>query len=211
MPTDSSDSADRLLRDLSRMGVELHVDEGKLRYRAPRGVLTGDVLTRLKHRKSDLIQLLDTGGQSALASEPAEQRPTELAASTTDTFFDFVSRKDRSGASAWQAERHPHSFARYVEPVKSFLLSRVGLDKEFVRGEGCTLYDEHGQSYLDFVSQYGALPFGYNPPEIWGALQRLQAPVRARDGHSIAATRRGRTCPAAGPGRSWKHATCDFL
>ncbi len=65
---------------------------------------------------------------------------------------------------------------RDVEPVKSFLLSRVGLDKEFVKGEGCTLFDEHGQSYLDFVSQYGKpLPFGYNPPEIWEVLLRLRA------------------------------------
>ena len=141
-------------------------------------MLTGDVLTQLQDCRSDLIRLLDAGTTANTADRASADTTSAESArpsSTGDTFFDFVSRKDRSGASAWQANQHPHAFARYVEPVKSFLLSRVGLDKEFVKGEGCTLFDEHGQSYLDFVSQYGALPFGYNPPEIWEALLRLRA------------------------------------
>ncbi len=64
-----------------------------------------------------------------------------------------------------------HPYARFVEPVKSELLARAGLDKTFVRGEGCHLWDRDGERFLDFVAQYGALPFGYNPPRIWESLQ----------------------------------------
>ena len=69
------------------------------------------------------------------------------------------------------ADESLHPFARFVDPVKSELLARAGLDKTYLRGEGCYLWDEAGERFLDFVAQYGALPFGYNPPEIWQALE----------------------------------------
>jgi len=43
-----------------------------------------------------------------------------------------------------------------------------------VRGEGNYLYDAEGKRYLDFIAAYGALPFGFNPPEIWGALEEVR-------------------------------------
>ncbi|WP_299656593.1 aminotransferase class III-fold pyridoxal phosphate-dependent enzyme [uncultured Jannaschia sp.] len=49
------------------------------------------------------------------------------------------------------------------------------LDARMVRGAGFRLFDEQGREYLDFLSQYGALPFGHNPPEIWIALNAAQA------------------------------------
>ncbi|MBI4591167.1 MAG: aminotransferase class III-fold pyridoxal phosphate-dependent enzyme [Candidatus Rokubacteria bacterium] len=67
------------------------------------------------------------------------------------------------------ASRHP--YFRHVNPYLGRLLSRLNLDKEFTRGEGCFLYDRQGERYLDFISQYGALPFGHNPPEIWRAIE----------------------------------------
>ncbi|MGH7181992.1 MAG: aminotransferase class III-fold pyridoxal phosphate-dependent enzyme, partial [Nitrospiraceae bacterium] len=42
--------------------------------------------------------------------------------------------------------------------------------KTYVKGEGHYLVDSEGHRVLDFISQYGAVPFGYNPPEIWDAL-----------------------------------------
>lgn len=67
-----------------------------------------------------------------------------------------------------------HRFSQYVNPYLGNLLATINMDKRFVRGEGCYLYDETGRQYLDFVAAYGALPFGFNPPEIWSALHDVQ-------------------------------------
>ena len=66
------------------------------------------------------------------------------------------------------------------------------LDVEMTAGSGCTLKDGEGRDYLDFLSQYGALPFGHNPPEIWDALDRTrrdQAPVMLQPLRSLDAER----------------------
>jgi acetylornithine/succinyldiaminopimelate/putrescine aminotransferase/predicted amino acid dehydrogenase/acyl carrier protein len=67
-----------------------------------------------------------------------------------------------------------HPFHRVVNPPLARLLEQLGLSKRFVRGQGTMLYDEQGRGYLDFVSAYGALPLGHNPPEIWSALAAAQ-------------------------------------
>ena len=38
----------------------------------------------------------------------------------------------------WSAQEQ-HPYIRYVAPYKGFLYQRLGLDKTFVRGEGCHL------------------------------------------------------------------------
>ncbi len=85
-------------------------------------------------------------------------------------------------ASAGDAERPKdleksaeHPFAAHINPHLSRLLSQLSLDKRFVRGLGCKLYDDEGREYLDFIAAYGALPFGHNPPEIWQALHAVHA------------------------------------
>jgi acetylornithine/succinyldiaminopimelate/putrescine aminotransferase/predicted amino acid dehydrogenase len=67
-----------------------------------------------------------------------------------------------------------HPFKEFVNPYLGNLLEQINMDKRFVRGEGCYLYDETGRAYLDFVAAYGALPFGFNPPEIWAAMHDVQ-------------------------------------
>jgi acetylornithine/succinyldiaminopimelate/putrescine aminotransferase/predicted amino acid dehydrogenase len=67
-----------------------------------------------------------------------------------------------------------HLFARHVNPHLADLLGRLWLDKRFVRGEGCELIDDNGRRYLDCIAAYGALPFGFNPPEIWQSLFEVQ-------------------------------------
>lgn len=49
------------------------------------------------------------------------------------------------------------------------------LDKDYVWGEGSNLQDAEGNRYLDFIAQYGAVPFGYNPPFIWEALEGVRS------------------------------------
>ncbi|MHB8156044.1 MAG: aminotransferase class III-fold pyridoxal phosphate-dependent enzyme [Desulfocucumaceae bacterium] len=64
-----------------------------------------------------------------------------------------------------------HNFTRYINPHLGDLLAQVRMDKVYTRGEGHYLYDSEHKRYLDFIAAYGALPFGYNPPEIWQALE----------------------------------------
>ena len=72
------------------------------------------------------------------------------------------------------ASAKSHPFARCVNPHLADLLGRLWLDKRFVRGEGCELIDDAGKRYLDCIAAYGALPFGFNPPEIWQSLLDVQ-------------------------------------
>ncbi len=74
------------------------------------------------------------------------------------------------GESDNLSEAHP--FARHVNPHLADLLARIRLDKNFVRGRRCELFDDEGRRYLDCIAAYGALPFGFNPPAIWRALAR---------------------------------------
>ncbi|MEQ8175223.1 MAG: aminotransferase class III-fold pyridoxal phosphate-dependent enzyme [Syntrophomonadaceae bacterium] len=62
-----------------------------------------------------------------------------------------------------------------LNPTLEKILTTFHLDKIYTRGEGCCLTDENGKSYLDFISQYGAIPFGYNPEFVWQALERVRS------------------------------------
>lgn len=69
--------------------------------------------------------------------------------------------------NSWQ---QPTAFEQYVNPVVGELTRRIGLDKQYVRGDGCHLFDEQGRAYLDFLAAYGALPFGHGPAELMQVL-----------------------------------------
>ena len=139
-------SASALLEHLKGIGVELWADGGRLRYRARDGALTAELRAQLADNKQQLLALL----------RDAEHHQA-------------------NGEYAAPAAPREHPYARFVNPHVAALLSRVNLDKDYVRGEGCRLYDSDGNEYTDCTAQYGALPFGYNPPFIWDAL------VAARD------------------------------
>lgn len=68
-----------------------------------------------------------------------------------------------------------HPYLEYVNPYLGKTLVEIGLDKQYIKGEDCYLYDKDGKAYLDFIAAYGALPFGFNPPEIWQAITQVQA------------------------------------
>ena len=67
-----------------------------------------------------------------------------------------------------------HPYIEFVNPHLGKMLTEIGLNKRFKRGLGCILYDDQGHEYLDCIAAYGALPFGYNPPEIWQAIHDLE-------------------------------------
>ena len=54
----------------------------------------------------------------------------------------------------------PHPYARHVNPFLADLLGRLRLDKRFVRGQGCYLYDAAGKKKGVDPSVYALLPGG---------------------------------------------------
>ncbi len=61
-----------------------------------------------------------------------------------------------------------------LNPTLLQLLELFTLDQTYVRGEGSYLWNEHGDKILDFISQYGSVPFGYNPPFVWEAIDAVK-------------------------------------
>jgi acetylornithine/succinyldiaminopimelate/putrescine aminotransferase/predicted amino acid dehydrogenase len=163
-------SPTEILDYLRGQGVELWLDAEQLRYRAPKGLMTADLRSLLSEKKSEIVAVLrrkvDDGadnGKSSTADTSGKTSPPERAGIRSRPF---------SVDPAMLLESHP--YIRYVNPYTGFILSQLDLDKQFVRGEGCYLYDDRGERYLDFIAQYGAVPFGYNPPDIWNALLDLR-------------------------------------
>jgi acetylornithine/succinyldiaminopimelate/putrescine aminotransferase/predicted amino acid dehydrogenase len=95
------------------------------------------------------------------AREPGDERRKSFLDGET---IALASLKD------WNAQEQD-PYIRYVAPYKGFLYQRLGLDKTFVRGEGCYLLDADGNRYADCIAQFGAVPFGHDPATIWQALE----------------------------------------
>lgn len=68
------------------------------------------------------------------------------------------------------------SFTRtdLLNPTLAKILTTFRIDKDYVAGEGNYLVDAEGNRYLDFIAQYGAVPFGYNPQLVWDALEKVR-------------------------------------
>lgn len=61
-----------------------------------------------------------------------------------------------------------------LNPTLKEVLETFRLDKNYTYGRGSYLVDEQGIEYLDFIAQYGAVPFGYNPDFIWDRLEEVR-------------------------------------
>ena len=71
------------------------------------------------------------------------------------------------------AERQGENFklhAKHLNPQLVRVLETLGFDRQYVRGEGCYLYDEDGRRYLDFLSGFGVYALGRSHPAIKAAL-----------------------------------------
>ncbi len=99
-----------------------------------------------------------------------------LAAKQISTINDLACANQTQTAGALPSETTgtEHLFLKHVNPNLGRLLSQLEMDKVYVRGEGCYLYDRDGTRYLDFLAQYGALPFGFNHPHIWRAIEQVR-------------------------------------
>lgn len=90
-----------------------------------------------------------------------------------------------------------------LNPTRAHLLEIFALDMPMVRGSGARLFDENGNEYLDFLSQYGALPFGHNPERGWAALRdahQAQLPSMVQPLRSPEAERLARKLAEITPG-----------
>lgn len=65
-------------------------------------------------------------------------------------------------------------YSEYVNPGLASMLSLINFDKNFVKAEGCYVYDSDGNKYIDFLGAYGALNLGHNPAEIYEALEKVK-------------------------------------
>jgi ornithine--oxo-acid transaminase len=71
------------------------------------------------------------------------------------------------------AERSGENFAlheRYMNHQLARTLRTLGFDRNYIRGEGCYLYDDTGARYLDFLSGFGVYALGRSHPAVRAAL-----------------------------------------
>ncbi|MGA7814863.1 aminotransferase class III-fold pyridoxal phosphate-dependent enzyme, partial [Caballeronia sp.] len=98
---------------------------------------------------------------------------SDFLAPISDTEHFILALMVLQNAGAAGPEERPYE--AYVNPYLATKLQQMKLDRTFVRSEGAYLYDENGRRYLDFLAQYGAVPFGHHPAEIWEAVDALRA------------------------------------
>ena len=90
-----------------------------------------------------------------------------------------------------------------LNPARFRLLETFALDAAMTRGSGFSLFDDTGREYLDFLAQYGALPFGHNPPHVWDAIdvvRREQIPSMVQPLRPVEAERLAQRLAEVTPG-----------
>ncbi|MHB1786483.1 MAG: aspartate aminotransferase family protein [Acidimicrobiales bacterium] len=73
------------------------------------------------------------------------------------------------------ADHHGENFSlqsRVMNPQLAKVLTTLGFDRFYVRGEGSYLIDDRGDRYLDFLSGFGVFALGRNHPAIKDALHQ---------------------------------------
>ena len=128
----------------------------------PKGTLGSGATELLARHKAELVRLLKSPDAGAMRPRPQFAGPSAFPWTTRSIAL--------SSVTDWCAEDQD-PYVRYVAPYQGFLYQRLALDKTFVRGEGCYLFDKDGTGYADFVAQFGAVPFGHDPEPIWQALE----------------------------------------
>jgi ornithine--oxo-acid transaminase len=73
------------------------------------------------------------------------------------------------------AAHHGENYAlheKYMNRQLARVLKTLGFDRSYVRGEGCYLYDDAGDKYLDFLSGFGVYALGRSHPAVKAALHQ---------------------------------------
>ncbi len=77
---------------------------------------------------------------------------------------------------AWLDQHRGRAFdlhQEHLNPAFVKMLRAIGFDKRYVRGEGCYLFDDEGNKYLDLLTGWGVFALGRNHPKIKSILQQL--------------------------------------
>ena len=77
---------------------------------------------------------------------------------------------------AWLRQHEGRAYelhAEHVNPAFVKMLKTIGFDKEYVRGEGCHLWDADGNRYLDLLAGWGVFALGRNHPKVKAILRQL--------------------------------------
>lgn len=74
---------------------------------------------------------------------------------------------------------------RHVNPRLATLLELIGAGKPLVRASGSYYWDSDGTRVLDFLSAFGALPFGHNPAAVHAAVDRVSELPNLVEGLSL--------------------------
>lgn len=72
-------------------------------------------------------------------------------------------------------DRHGENYTLHQEllnPQLARVLKTLGFDRYYVRGEGCYLYDDRDERYLDFLAGFGVYALGRGHPAIKQALHQ---------------------------------------
>jgi ornithine--oxo-acid transaminase len=78
----------------------------------------------------------------------------------------FIQSKWEQGFNR-AAELH----GKHVNPQMIEVLRIIGFDKSYVKAEGCSLWDQQGKEYLDFLGGYSVFNLGHNSPQVIDALK----------------------------------------
>jgi ornithine--oxo-acid transaminase len=73
------------------------------------------------------------------------------------------------------ADRHGENFelhSEFMNPQMPRVLRTEGFDRFYVRAEGCYLFDDRGERYLDMLSGFGVYALGRSHPGIKAALHQ---------------------------------------
>lgn len=129
------------------------------------------------------VGLSDLGIDSISTAELLSALENWIGVSVPANFLDEIQdttqlvsavMKLQSGRSELTNLSNARAYESFVNPYLSGKLRQLKIDRTFERAAGMWLYDGHGERYLDFMSQYGALPFGHHPAEIWAAVSSLR-------------------------------------
>jgi len=77
---------------------------------------------------------------------------------------------------AWLDQHRGRGFdlhQKHINPAFVKMLRAIGFDRDYVRGEGCYLWDEQGNKYLDLLTGWGVFALGRNHPKIKSVLKQL--------------------------------------
>jgi ornithine--oxo-acid transaminase len=61
----------------------------------------------------------------------------------------------------------------HVNPAFVKMLRTIGFDRRYVRGQGCHLWDDQGNKYLDLLTGWGVFALGRNHPKVKAALAEV--------------------------------------